>query len=562
MKSAASVAPPQPCHFMKTASPAGGQGAQGRAGRWPTSKGSRKKAARKAKALQLAGQCAVAPPADVHQVTVQPPVQAPSRKKAQKKAARKAKAKARRLQRAAKAGQRAAAPPADVHHVTVQPPVQTPAPEPRGSSVTVDAGGLGAVDIGVAVTAPASAVVQPSTAPAGRPVKKGVRRCGVEGAAGAACSSTGLLSTALSTAAALPTASAAGSVFHFEATAESNAAVATASTADAAAPAAPNPKKRAADDDAEVVDSTTSPLTSPIASAVVNAVASPAGGVPVPPDAKRARCDVVDLDLDKVIELLEGSGARLVYRTGRAREPLEQADWTVLPPTPEDAVGNPLRYEPLDHGSSEYQRLQADFESRCLGKGFQVTRVCKVVNDWLLYEFQERVRRLEEQCGDVAVLRVYHGTPRANVHSIAMGNLDRRYAGRATNHAWWGKGVNFSPISYYASHYGDQGTFRSMIVSDVVVGRACSVRGPAQAPPLPGLPVQRYDTNIKLPQPQVICKFLDHQFYPTYIIDYTVPPRGHRSCPEVEVEWCPWWYTGNYDVSSGLWLGGFGGIEF
>ncbi|XP_034233338.1 uncharacterized protein LOC117640664 [Thrips palmi] len=449
-------------------------------------------------------------------------------------------------------------------------------PEPVGAGGRVPSN-LKAVDIGVAVTAPASAAVQPSTstplprsspaeaaeatwppsAPAGRPVKKGVRRCGVEGAAGAACSSTGLLSTALSTAAALPTASAAESVFHFEATAESNAAVATASTADAAAPAAPNPKKRAATDDAEVVDSTTSPIASPIASP---------GGVLVLPDAKRARCDVIDLDLDKVVHLLVGSGARLIYRT-RARELVEQADWTVLPRVPKHATTNPLQYVPLDrvHHHEEFHRVERDFDYSCRGQGFQVTRVCRVENDWLLYEFQERVWQLEQQCGDVAVLRVYHGTPRANVHSIAMGNLDRRYAGRGTNHAWWGKGVNFSPISYYASHYGDQGTFRSMMVFDVVVGRACSVLSPPEAPLLPkhnpGRPGQRYDTNLKLdPGPQVVCKFGDHQFYPAYIIDYTAPPKGHRwhgQYWEQEQEYCPWWLFQNFDLFNRNWMGSF-----
>ncbi|KAJ1523471.1 hypothetical protein ONE63_001325 [Megalurothrips usitatus] len=278
---------------------------------------------------------------------------------------------------------------------------------------------------------------------------------------------------------------------------------------------------------------TVTPVAPPLASAVGPVLAPSVTSAVTPPEAKRARTDVVDVPLDKAVRLVGACGGRLVHRTGLdgVGSPYSWPwSWTVQGDARPGDERSPLRFEPLAAGGDEYETIRAAFDDTCRGRGFRVTGICRVENDRLLRLFQNRVRGLEERCGEVAVVRVYHGTLRASVEPICEGNLDPQLAGRASAHTRWGKGVNFSPISYYSSHYCDQqATHRSMLVCDVAMSRVCSARDIGEAPPLPEDAGRVYDTNVKLePSVQVVCKFADNEFYPAYVIDYAAPPAGHR----------------------------------
>ncbi|KAJ1523208.1 hypothetical protein ONE63_001095 [Megalurothrips usitatus] len=345
----------------------------------------------------------------------------------------------------------------------------------------------------------------------------------------------------------------ADSVFVFTATAASStAATPTDPASGAAVPntsiapvAESNERKRKApdDDEVEAADRNNNVLKATVVLGDVSVVA---------PEPKRARLDVVDVLLDEALTLLLRSGAHLVQRIRRdgAAPELGAWPWTVRCPAPVGAAQKPLRYVRLPTSSIEYQALSDAFRATCRGKGLHVTGVCRVQNDRLLRLFQDQVLRLQKGCGEVAVVRVYHGTRRDSVESICEGNLDPLLAGRASSHTRWGKGVNFSPISYYSSHYCDQqATYRSMMVCDVAMSRVCSARDIEEAPPLPEDAGRVYDTNMKLrPAAQVLCKFAKHEFYPAYVVDYKAESCGDRSAyqesdyyhqPQSRAHW-PW----------------------
>ncbi|KAK3907653.1 Protein mono-ADP-ribosyltransferase PARP12, partial [Frankliniella fusca] len=252
--------------------------------------------------------------------------------------------------------------------------------------------------------------------------------------------------------------------------------------------------------------------------------------------SKRPRTEVRDVPLDEAVHRLLGSGAQLLYRTKKTRQPaelLECTAWTLRPPPPLEPWTDVLQYQPLEESSTEYQAVRESFARSSRNQGFVVTGISRVENAALLKAFQERVVDLELECGDVAIVRLYHGTRRDNIDSICRRNLDLNWAGAGSNHTWWGHGVNFSPISYYSSHYCDHAPTRSMLVFDVVVGRVFSKQHIGkEVPALPEDPYRCYDTNMKLePAPQVVVKFVDNSFYPAYVIDYEAPPPpvGHRS---------------------------------
>lgn len=264
---------------------------------------------------------------------------------------------------------------------------------------------------------------------------------------------------------------------------------------------------------------------------------------------KRPRSDVVHVPLEQAELELVKSGGTVVYRTGddiaqSLAWSLDEEYFNRNRPPPK------TNYMPVLVSEPEYMRETGRFYNTCLNKGFTVRRVARVVNPYLLREFQHRVRVLEALHGRVTVVRMYHGTKRENIDSICGQNLDVNLAGAESKHTWWGHGVCFTPISFYSSHYGDKTVNRSVIVCDVVLAQVCSKKHIKDAPEideehrgfLP--PGTRYDANMKLePAAQVLCKFQPHEYYPAYVIDYSAPASGHRfyKPPQWEPTWWPWW---------------------
>lgn len=112
-------------------------------------------------------------------------------------------------------------------------------------------------------------------------------------------------------------------------------------------------------------------------------------------------------------------------------------------------------------------------------------------------------------------MTLFHGTDRKNLGSICTNNFNWRRYGKNKGHRF-GKGVSFSPISFYATHYGDQDIKkRVMIVAKVLVGNDTIGNKNIDFPPFP------YDTTTNFKK-DVYVKYVDNEFYPAYIIHYSL----------------------------------------
>jgi poly [ADP-ribose] polymerase 7/11/12/13 len=124
--------------------------------------------------------------------------------------------------------------------------------------------------------------------------------------------------------------------------------------------------------------------------------------------------------------------------------------------------------------------------------------------------------------------RYFHGTRQSNVQSICENNFNWRLVGDSTGNRY-GKGVSFSPISYYASHYSDKyASEKVMFLVRVLISECTIGNGNMIIPPLitdvcnPNSThsTERYDTAQK-ENGHIIVKFCDNEYYPEYLIYYT-----------------------------------------
>lgn len=160
-------------------------------------------------------------------------------------------------------------------------------------------------------------------------------------------------------------------------------------------------------------------------------------------------------------------------------------------------------------------------------KEFNVIRIERIQNPYLLGCYL--LKKNEMQCMPgtyVREERVFHGTKQSNVKSICENNFDWRLHGDSTGNRY-GKGVSFSPISYYASHYSDKNSgMKVMFLVRVLISNITEGHGDMIIPPLISYSYNhettlRYDTSQK-ENGHVIVKFSDNEYYPEYLIHYTV----------------------------------------
>lgn len=174
----------------------------------------------------------------------------------------------------------------------------------------------------------------------------------------------------------------------------------------------------------------------------------------------------------------------------------------------------------------EYNTIKKLFKTTTK-KEFNVIRIERIQNPYLLGCYLLKKNEMECMPGSyVTEKRVFHGTKQSNVNGICENNFDWRLHGDSTGNRY-GKGVSFSPISYYASHYSDKkSAVKVMFVARVLISNITEGHGDMIIPPLISYVYNhnntlRYDTSQK-ENGHVIVKFSDNEYYPEYLIHYTV----------------------------------------
>jgi poly [ADP-ribose] polymerase 7/11/12/13 len=176
---------------------------------------------------------------------------------------------------------------------------------------------------------------------------------------------------------------------------------------------------------------------------------------------------------------------------------------------------------------TEYNTVACLFK-QTTQKRFKLVKIERIQNPYLLGCYL--LKKDEMACmsgGYVEERIVFHGTKQSNVDSICENNFNWRLHGNSIGNRY-GKGVSFSPISYYASHYSDKrATVKVMFLVRILISNSTVGEGNMTIPPLIGDGYNhntvRYDTAQK-ENGHVIVKFSDNEYYPEYLIHYTVEP--------------------------------------
>jgi Poly(ADP-ribose) polymerase catalytic domain. len=183
--------------------------------------------------------------------------------------------------------------------------------------------------------------------------------------------------------------------------------------------------------------------------------------------------------------------------------------------------------------TQEYNTVFRLFKSTTQ-KQFKIVQIERVQNSYLLGCYLLKKNEMECLRGNyVEERRVFHGTKQSNVQSICENNFDWRLHGDSTGNRY-GKGVSFSPISYYASHYSDKyAPVKVMFLVRVLISKCTTGNGNMTIPPrifdvYNRNSIERYDTAQK-ENGHVIVKFCDSEYYPEYLIHYTGTPSVKKN---------------------------------
>lgn len=198
----------------------------------------------------------------------------------------------------------------------------------------------------------------------------------------------------------------------------------------------------------------------------------------------------------------------------------------------------------VEQHTPEYNTVTKLFKATTK-KGFNVIQIERVQNPYLLGCYLLKKNEMECMPGSyVTENRVFHGTKQSNVSSICENNFDWRLHGDSTGNRY-GKGVSFSPISYYASHYSDKNAaVKVMFLARILISNTIEGHGNMIIPPLMSYNhnnTLRYDTSQK-ENGHVIVKFSDNEYYPEYLIHYNTPVvrekrRNYNVCGDYQTDY-------------------------
>lgn len=174
----------------------------------------------------------------------------------------------------------------------------------------------------------------------------------------------------------------------------------------------------------------------------------------------------------------------------------------------------------LHCGSTEYEEIFKLFK-KTTQRQFMVEKIYRIQNPYLLGCYLLKKQELESRYGSVSEEFLFHGTKEENKDKICQNNFDWRMHGKSVGNMF-GKGISFTPISCYASHYSEKcNTRRLMLVSKVLIAKETVGHRHMNIPPVfDDTQCLRYDTATKENR-HVIVKFSDNEFYPSYIVYYT-----------------------------------------
>ncbi|KAK3928783.1 putative maleylacetoacetate isomerase 2 [Frankliniella fusca] len=173
----------------------------------------------------------------------------------------------------------------------------------------------------------------------------------------------------------------------------------------------------------------------------------------------------------------------------------------------------------------KFREVSKFFLNSARGKDFKlkIEAIEEVHNPSLQQNFEIYEKIYKRRYGKVQVINAFHGTHSNNIQSVLENNLQCNRSGLNSGERF-GKGVNFSALSHVASHYccGPDRVLQ-MLLCRVLVSNVQSVPEleTVYAPYLKGSPVQCDTMARNAEVMDVVVKYEDHTFYPTFVIKFT-----------------------------------------
>ncbi|KAI4454700.1 poly [adp-ribose] polymerase [Holotrichia oblita] len=137
-----------------------------------------------------------------------------------------------------------------------------------------------------------------------------------------------------------------------------------------------------------------------------------------------------------------------------------------------DAVSyeaNNVHFIKLDQSSEEYLEVQKLFK-KTNKRYFKITQIERVQNPFLLAAFLLKKEEMTKRIGVQNYSKLFHGTKNASAMNICKENFDWRLYGQNYGHKF-GRGVSFTPISNYATHYSDEDSDDCVMLLALMSGR-------------------------------------------------------------------------------------------
>lgn len=170
--------------------------------------------------------------------------------------------------------------------------------------------------------------------------------------------------------------------------------------------------------------------------------------------------------------------------------------------------------------SLEGEKLRRFFHKTSRTRDFQlyIMGIARIENPFLHTLYLLKKEELKLRNGHVDELHLYHGTKKENISRICEDSFNWRLFSEKHK---FGKGISFSPLASYSSHYCDNSDVKVMLLLKVLVSNATTGSPDMEIPPI--IDDVTYDTSIK-EDTSVIVKYCDNEFYPLYKITYSKRP--------------------------------------
>ncbi|KAJ9582841.1 hypothetical protein L9F63_022800 [Diploptera punctata] len=199
------------------------------------------------------------------------------------------------------------------------------------------------------------------------------------------------------------------------------------------------------------------------------------------------------------------------------------ANWDAMPPN-KTYVRVPVRED-----TEEFRTVKNSFKSTTQ-KRFIVNKIERVQNPFLLGCYLLKKSEMQNMYGvrNVKENVLFRGAFEKFIDKNCEKNFNWRIFA-VSKHNKLGEGLTLSPISYIANFCAErEATNKTMFLLRVLVSKVTEASENMEIPPLLNdknfSNVLRFDTTGRR-DGKMIVKFTDNEFYPNYIIHYTVGPE-------------------------------------